>query len=202
MTRRNMVTTREVSHVVHLLDRYAGAKIVNAAMASTGLVRSVLSLKTGFATYSTEGILIETVARTIRDRHLGAKLGQGFDYASYGAYANYVLNAPDLDIALERARRAFLLVHPGSEVVLRCTDTHMKTGRSSGDFAVISHRHLDEGTLVVIATVMRHYLGEIWRPDWVELPHDPRTDVARLEEMLGAPLRVKGGAPRGCCSTD
>lgn len=190
-----MVIIRELAHVVELLESYAGAKIVGEALRAAGLDRSVLSLKAGFAPYASEGILVERVARMIGDRHLGARAGRDFDYSKYGAYSSYVLSAPDLASALERGARAFLLIHPGSEIVFRRTGTHIVAGRNTGGLTVVGRRHLDEGTLFVIATVVRHFLGESWRPDWVELPPDPSTDLAQLECMLGAPVHTRDGAP-------
>lgn len=190
-----MVTIRELSHVVELLDRYAEAQIVDAALEHAGLTRSVLSLKTSYAPYATEGILIEAVARAIGDRHLGARLGRDFNYLAYGAYATYVLGAPNLETALERGRRALVLTHPGSAILFRKTAKHVVVGRDSSGLTVTGSRHLDEGSLAVIRTVARHYLGQDWVPDWVELPAGSRGGVAALQEILEAPVLIRDGTP-------
>lgn len=190
-----MVTIRELAHVVELLEDFAGASTVTDALQVSGLDRSVLSLKTGFAPYAAEGILVETVARAIGDRLLGARIGRRFDYARYGAYSSFVLSAPDLATALSRGARAFLLIHPGSEIVFRQTESHVVIGRSAVGLTVMGHRHLDEGSLFVLITVVRHFLGDSWRPDWVELPQDARADVMQIEQMLEAPVHLRDGAP-------
>ncbi|WP_209506780.1 AraC family transcriptional regulator [Ruegeria sp. HKCCSP335] len=190
-----MVTIRELAHVVELLEDFAGASTVTDALQAAGLDRSVLSLKAGFAPYASEGILVETVARAMGDRLLGARIGRIFDYARYGAYSSFVLSAPDLATALARGARAFLLIHPGSEIVFRQTETHVVVGRSAVGLTVMGHRHLDEGSVFVLVTVIRHFLGKGWHPDWIELPHEARVDVPQIEEMIGASVRLRDSPP-------
>jgi AraC-like DNA-binding protein len=95
---------------------------------------------------------------------------------------------------LDRGRRALILTHPGLEILVTETDQHLVIGRVSEDFSVLGHRHLDEGTLPLICYVARHFLGQDWRPDWVELPHDVKKDRVELEALFGAKIRT-GGAP-------
>ncbi|MGX9352203.1 AraC family transcriptional regulator ligand-binding domain-containing protein [Shimia sp. W99] len=193
--RLNMVTIREFSHVVDLLDRFAAPEIVDGALLSAGLDRSVLKEKAGFAPYAAEGVVVEAVARSIGDRHLGARVGHAFDYSTYGAYATYVLGAPDLGTALERGRRALVLTHPGSSITFRQTGSHLVVGRDSRGLTITGHRHLDEGTVFVIGAVARHFLGAGWVPDWVEVPDEPRNCIETLERLVGAPVHVRAGPP-------
>lgn len=186
---------RELANVTVLLDGYAGPEIVTEALRSAGLDRAALALKSSYVPYAAEAILIEAVARAIGDRHLGARLGRDFDYSSYGAFAGYVLGAPDLGTALDRGRRALILTHPGAEISMRQTRSHLVVGRDSSGLSVTGHRHLDEGALFVIRTVVRHFLGPQWNPDWVEVPPDNPRSLERLEKLVGAPVRPRDGAP-------
>ncbi|SFT80831.1 helix-turn-helix domain-containing protein [Sedimentitalea nanhaiensis] len=180
----------ELRHVIELLDRHASRAIVDRALRSVGLDRAMFSGSTGFLPYDSEAILFETVARAIGDRHLGARIGLEFDYAAYGAYAHYVLGAPDLASALDRGRRALSLTHPGSEIVIRETEHHLVVGRNSEGFSVIGHRHLDEGALLVIGHVARHFLGNEWRPAWVEIPATCESEAVTLGKLVDAPVRL------------
>ena len=185
-----MVNLVELTHVVELLDRYASRSIVNKGLRTAGLDRVKLSEMTGFIPYAAEAVLLEAVARAISDRHLGAKIGRDFNYAAYGAYSHFVLGAPDLASALDRGRRALLFIHPGSEIVLRETATHLVVGRNSQGLSVIGHQHLDEGALFVIGHVARHFLGSDWSPDWVEIPNANADGTAELAALLNAPVRI------------
>ena len=192
---RNLVNLIEVGHVIELLDRYAPRDIVDRALQSEGLNRGMFLNAKGFLPYASEAIVVESVARSIGDRHLGARLGRDFDYGTYGAYASYVLGAPDLATALDRGRRALCLTHPGSTIVLRETDSHLVVGRDSRELSVIGHRHLDEGALFVIGHVARYFVGPDWRPDWVELPEADEGEAKALEELTGAPVRLGCAVP-------
>ena len=192
--RHKFVNIVEFSHVIELLDRHASPAIVDAALQDIGIDRTLQSVPSGFVPYAAEAALLETVARAIGDKYLGARLGWDFDYRRYGAYAEFVLNAPNLAEALDRGRRALVLTHPGSEISITETEHHLLIGRVSEGFSVLGRRHLDEGALPLIGYVARHFLGEDWRPDWVELPHDVKHDRVELEALFGAEIRT-GDAP-------
>lgn len=193
--RQKLVNIIELAHVVEILDGFAPKHVVDKALRSAGLDRTMLSEGTGFVSYAAEAVILESVARAIGDRHLGARVGQTFDYLAYGAYANYVLGAPDLGSALDRGRRALSLTHPGSEIAFRQTDTHLVVGRDSKGMSVVGHQHLDEAALFVISSVIGYFLGADWRPDWLELPEGDSDDTSTLADMLGAPVRIGARSP-------
>jgi AraC-like DNA-binding protein len=195
MMRRNMVNIVEFAHVIDLLDSLASRSVVDAALEANGLTRDVMSVRTGFVPYATEAKLIESVARAVGDRHLGARVGQLFDYRSYGAYSQFVLSAPDLATALERGSRALVLIHPASKIVFSRTKTHVLVGRSSEGLSVVGHRHLDEGSIFVIGYVVRNFLGPDWHPDWIEVPYSGEKGIVALEEIFGVPVRTGSQAP-------
>lgn len=190
-----MVNSVEFVHVLDLLDRVASPSIVDRALRSAGIGRKVITDLPGFLPYRLEASIVEYVARALGDRDLGAKLAQEFDYTAYHAYARYVLGAARLSEALERGRRALPLIHPGSEIVLKEQDGHLVVGRKSGLFGMIGHRHLDDGAIIIIHHVIRHFLGPDWRPAWVEATGDGTGGMTFLEELTEAPVRVGAEMP-------
>lgn len=189
-----MVNIVEFSHVVDLLDQVATPRVVDRALRASDLTRAVLTRKTGFLTYDIEARFFEHVARALGDPDLGARVAHDFDYGAYGAYARYVLGAADLGSALARGRRAFSLTHPGSEIVLRPENDHLLVGRKSDLTTVIGHRHLDDGAILLIDRVVRHFLGPAWQPAWIETTGGAdATDY--LEGVLGAQVRKGADMP-------
>ncbi len=187
-----MVNVVEVVQVVGLLDRIACRGVVDRALRSAGLDRTALRAGPGLLPYEIEAALLDAVARRLGDGHLGSRLAAEFDYASYGAYARYVLGAPDLRTAFLRGRDAFSLLHRGSEIVFREEGGHLLVGRASRLAPSAGRRHLDEGSALLIGDVARHFLGPDWRPDWIEAGSDSRPCLAGFEEIAEAP--VQGGA--------
>lgn len=193
--RQKMVNLIELAHVVDLLGRYASRSIIDKALLSAGLDRTILTGASGFIPYAAEAVLVESVARAINDRHLGARVGKDFEYSAYGAYSHYVLGAPNLASALDRGGRALRLIQPGSEIVIRETETHLVVGRDSKGLSVIGHHHLDEAALFVIGHVVRHYLGPDWLPDWVEIPDRNGNEVVELGKIVGSSVRTGAQMP-------
>ena len=191
----NLVNLIELAHIVDLLDQFAARPVVDRALRSAGLDRKMLDGVTGFIPYAAEAVLIDSVARVIGDRHLGARIGRAYDYSTYGAFSHFVLGAPDLASALDRGRRALLFTHPGSEITLRQTERHLVVGRDSKGLSVIGHHHLDEGALFVIGHVARHFLGPDWTPDWVELPETNARELAVLKALSGSTIRAGAAVP-------
>lgn len=190
-----MLNLVELAQAVELLDRHGSRRVTDKALRSAGLDRAMLSGKKGFIPYACEAVVIEAVARAIGDRHLGARIGRAFNYSAYGAYAHFVLGAPNLASALDRGRRALMFTHPGSEIVLRETETHLVVGRNSEGLSVVGYRHLDEGALFVIGHVVRHFVGPDWRPDWVEIPDANANETAELSALVNAPVRIGSQMP-------
>ena len=190
-----MVNLVEITHLVELLDRFALTPIVDRALSEAGVSREALATGPGFVPYALEAVLLESVARAIGDRHLGARIGNVFDYDRYRACAGYVLAAPTLGDALTRGRRAYPLLHPGSSIVLRERGDHVVVGRRAPLHSMVGHRHLDEGTVPIIRHVIRHFLGPNWTPDWVDIPSPEGRDSTGLEALLGAELRHDAPMP-------
>jgi AraC-like DNA-binding protein len=140
-------------------------------------------------------MLVEQVARVLGDPLLGVRLGRSFDYGAYEAYARYVLGGKDLRAALERGVRAFPIIHPGCEVVLRDRGEHLLVGRMSGLAGVVGHRHLDDAALPIIVQLLGHFLGPDWLPDWVEAVGDSPRLADDIAHLLGVPVRERAAFP-------
>lgn len=190
-----LVNIAEFAHILDLLDRVASSAIVDRALQNEGLNRKVLQQGAGFLPYRLEASVLEYVARAIGDHRIGDRLARQFDYSTYDAYARYVLGAKDLASALFRGRQAFSLTHPGSEIVLRKHGGHVLVGRRSGLTTVIGSRHLDDGAIVIIDQVIRHFLGPDWRPAWIETTSEDSAGTIHLEDTAGVLVRTGAEMP-------
>jgi AraC-like DNA-binding protein len=190
-----MINIGEFAEVVSLLDRAASPSVVDRALRHAGASRNVLTGQGDFVPYSLEAIIFEHVARALGDRHLGARLGQEFNYGCFGPYADYVLGGKDLATALYRGRRAFNLISTGAEVVGLVRDGHLLVGRRCGQNSMVGVQHLDEGTVHIILCVMRRFLGPEWRPAWVEITRRDPSLADYMEDLLGVPVHMGAEMP-------
>ncbi len=190
-----MVNLVEFAHTVELLNRIASPAIVNRALHAAGVNRKLLKAGPGFVPYVVEAVFLESTARAMGDGHIGARLGQEFDYTAYRGFADYVLGARDLATALVRSRRALPLIHPGADVVLQESGDNLVIGFETGLGAVVGRRHIEEGAIFVMNSVFRHFLGADWRPDRIDVIGDRSASVATMADIAGAPIRVGASIP-------
>lgn len=178
----NMILLRQV---VDVLDTIAPRHIVDRALREADVNRDLLRSGPGFLPYVTEAVIVESVARSLGEKNLGALTGQKLDYAGFGSFAKYVLAAPDLCDALVRSRRAIPLIHPGTDFSLRRSGDHLVFGFITGLERAVGHRHISEGAVFLITYVFRYFLGQDWRPAWIELAGTGPKDKTLLEDLTG-----------------
>lgn len=184
-----MMNTLELRQIVEVLDTIAPIRTVSRALDMAGVTRDLLRSDQGFLPYIIEAVVLEAVARSLGERSLGALVGQRFDYNCFAAFADYVLAAPNLTDALVRSQRAIHFLHPGANFSLRQSGDNLVFGYRSGLETAVGHRHLSEGSIFIITHVFRHYLGQDWRPAWIDVPKGDRKDEARLQDLTGTEIR-------------
>ena len=190
-----LVNLVELQQAVTLLDQVASPSFVDRALREAGINRKTLEADPSFLPYVIEAVVVESVARSVGDPHLGIKLGKLFDYSAYRSFAAYVLGAPDLGSAIIRGQQAMPLIHPGSTIVLERRENHLIVGRSSDIQSVVGHRHLDEAAVFVIGKVIQHFLGPDWRSDWIEMTGDGFGNGSTLEDIAHSPVRTNKPMP-------
>lgn len=188
-----MVNILDVQLAIEILDTLASRRIVDRALNEAGITRDFLLSDPIFVPYKIQAVIAESVARSLGEQNLGALTGQKFDYNGYQAFAQYVLSAPDLSDALVRSRRAISLIHPGATFSLRLDGDSLVFGYKSGLETAVGHRHLNESAIFVITCVFRHFLGQDWKPQWIETDILNRRDQCRLEDLVRTEVRKGNG---------
>ena len=188
--RRPFVNLVELVHVVEVLDRMSAPSVATKALRAADMTRDMLLAGPGYIPYPAVAVTLETAARTLGERHLGVHVGRQFDYKAYSGYADYVLSAPTLGEALARASRALPLIHPGSEVTLQVRGSHAALAFTSRLETVVGYRHIAEGSLFVILQAFTNFLGDDWRPLWLEIDTEDAGAQSLLEEFMQSQLRL------------
>ncbi|MFD0978288.1 helix-turn-helix domain-containing protein [Tropicimonas aquimaris] len=96
--------------------------------------------------------------------------------------------------ALVRGIRALGFLQSGSSAELRDDGDFLILQFRSGIGSVVGARHIDEGTVVLLIDLVRHYAGPDWLPKCIELPGTARSD-ATLDASLGAAIRWGASLP-------
>ncbi|MFD0978035.1 helix-turn-helix domain-containing protein [Tropicimonas aquimaris] len=180
--------------VVDATDRLMSARVVERALRSIGLSRTIIEGSPVFFPYALQAAFAESVARQTGERHFAPRVTAEHGYEKVEFYGQYVLGAPRLDTAFSRGMRALRLVQSGSSASLRDAGEFVILQYDSGISSVVGARHVDEGSLMLIVDLIRHFAGQDWRPEWIELPAACSNDTI-LETIFGAPIRWGANLP-------
>ncbi|MCC2111196.1 MAG: AraC family transcriptional regulator ligand-binding domain-containing protein [Hyphomicrobiales bacterium] len=188
-----MKEKRAFAAIIKILDGTVTRPVADRALRKTGLDRRALRGEPGYLPLALELQLVETAAREVGERHLGLIIGGRHDYSQLGAYADYVLAAPQLAAALARGWLALPFLQPGGKVTLRDTDEHFVVGYDSTLHTFNGARQFDEGMSLILRNLVRLFAGNNWSPAWVELPRRTAREKDGLETYFGAPVHSTDG---------
>jgi AraC-like DNA-binding protein len=135
--------------------------------------------------------LFEAAAAETGDDCFGLHLGTTYDFASVGALAYAVLNAPTVDVAVENLARYGRTFVPGGAITLEREGAQVAVRYALDVADPESCRQHAEGAAVVTVRLLRRLIGADWRPRQVEFGHAEPRDTREHARLLEAPLRFR-----------
>ena len=186
---------RSFGPAADIIAEMSSARVVERAFKSAGLSNDVLAGLPIFIPYAMQAIFVESAARQLGARHLGAILASQYGYRALGRFADYVLDAPRLDAAFARSARAMPFVLDGPAVGVHDAGEHAVLQFDSRLHPLRGAHHVDEGLALLIVDLVRCFHGPAWRPAWVELPGRPDANDPTLDGLFEAPIRFDAALP-------
>lgn len=180
--------------VVEILDQMTSRQEVDRAMRRVAINRRLIAGPPTYLPLDIEARLAEALARRVGERHLGARAGQHYKYEKLSWYSDYVLSAPTLGVAFLRAAKALPVIHTGSYVSIERKGQHVVLLFHSEIQHVLGARHIDECLPMMMIDLARHFLGDTWMPDRVELPTASKPGLNDLEAIYSAPVTFRSEA--------
>lgn len=189
MNRHAMINARALGAIPRFLRAEAGARGFARAHAVSGLPHGIEVEDARYITQRALMTFIDESARLVGDERLGIRLAQYMNPGDYGVFGTYLLSAPSLRDALERSRLA-----------LRWHSAHDKVaiGRE-GEFIRYSYRFARAGAFGyentaycvagVLVSLIRGYLGPMWRPVRIELDVTSARNMTRVMDSFGCDVR-------------
>lgn len=190
-----MVSVASMVPATKVLREVAPPRALAAAARRAGLPPDFDLEPTLFIPYARDAAWAEALARILGEKHLGAVIGRTARYADMGIYSRYVLEAPNLLRALARGRRALPIIANMSTLGARCVGDHLVLSYSAGVDHAVGARHLEAFLPSLVTDLMRSFLGEEWRPAWIEMPPHTGALDDELEERFGGIAVKRGRAP-------
>ncbi|WP_163886949.1 MULTISPECIES: AraC family transcriptional regulator [Aliiruegeria] len=174
--------------VVEIIDGMIPQQDVDWAMRKVAINRRLIAGPPVFLPLQTEACFLESLARKTGERHLGAIIGQHYDYEELSWYSTYVLSARTLGEAMLRAAKALPVLNPGCRVALERRDQNVVVLFYSGIPTVVGARHIDEGLPCMMIDLCRRFLGRNWMPAWIETPSASHGFESSLAQVYDVPL--------------
>ncbi|MGQ3673950.1 AraC family transcriptional regulator ligand-binding domain-containing protein [Xanthobacter sp. TB0139] len=126
-------------------------------------------------------------ARALGDRTFGLDVGEEMSHRAYGLWLEYSAGAPTLAEAIQRAMTTSWAHMSGPRLSLTA-----EQGRHILRFSIPPIREskasYSDHLLLPILNFMRLYLGNHWRPEWIEVDYARDTEAFLVEERLQTPI--------------
>lgn len=176
------------------LDQIASPRVSEHALKEAGLSRAVLEGPPVFIPFRLQARFMQAASLKLSEKHIGAHITKDFSYAAFGGYAEYVLGAPKLDVALARAEKNLPFLQRGSVMRTRVAGGHFVLGFDTMLGGTAGANLMDQDLPFVLQSVVREFCGRRWRPSWVEMPEMHRGTETALQYIYNVEVRVGGSA--------
>lgn len=191
-----LMNARFFGPLSEILEEIGGHSVVSRAWDAVGLSQEAIEGRPVFIPYRLQADFLESAARQLGIRHMGALMGQRLEYPYLDIYADYVLSAPNLVGGLTRGTKALNFIISGAKVHWVLGAGYLRVQFESGIGDAIGARHISEGIPLLLIDLVRRYVGPQWRPAWVELDERTSSSMATtLEETYQVPVVVGAAFP-------
>ncbi|SDM04887.1 AraC family transcriptional regulator [Aliiruegeria lutimaris] len=188
-TLRSMTVAEALGSVPDLIASKLGDRVLEKSLSAAGLPEDI-SFRVGH--YIPEVVLnrlLDAAARSAGDDLFGLTFTDHLSIKEYGAWGDYVLEAPNLWAALKRAKSIMYLHANNDRLELRVGATTSYFEYTFGEKELPGYRHVALAALGPMLSVPRHFKGPNWRPVSVGLDFGAGRSKTRLETGLGTRVR-------------
>jgi len=141
-----------------------------------------------FIPHLTMCAFIDAVARRGGIPNIGIALAPSLDFGSYGVWSDYVLGARTLGGAVSRAVQSIGYHSFGDRLSLTTDKGIARLKYLSAARGLPAYPHDAAGTISVMLSLCRHYLGDDWLPNEIEFDLSKPVDAHVYEDTFGCPI--------------
>ena len=139
--------------------------------------------------YRDIGRLAALAAAAARCPHLGLLVGARCAAADLGPVGVFAGHAPDVGTALGDFVKLMALFDRAAVVALTVEGDAASFSYRIVEADMLGAEHLREGSVAIMARLLRHLCGATWVPDMVLFPHRPRGPVLPYRRFFQAPVQ-------------
>ncbi|WP_083599401.1 AraC family transcriptional regulator [Shimia gijangensis] len=183
-----MITAKALGAMPQFTLEALGERTLTRALAKAELPYDFVESRDGYIPKQALASFIGEVGRAVGDENIGLLWAPELTVADYGAWGRYVLGAPTLRAALERAQK-----------VMPYHSSHDRTFfRSVGDLcgyeyrfslkAHVAYPSIAFSALGAVLSVFVHYMRPKWRPKQIRIDLPRPTAHEEVEATFGCPV--------------
>jgi AraC-like DNA-binding protein len=173
-----------------MVEDMAGDRALARVFAGQGLPLELISDLTVRIPLESMHSLFESAARGVGDDDFGLRVGLRMDPYSYGDWGAYVSGGQTLAGSMRRVMRTTWIQQSGTKLTLETSGSHVVWRYVRSGIGFEGRRHHSEHLLPTFIHLIRTFLGQNWRPAWLELDY-PRPRRSSLEEVFDTQLRYE-----------
>ncbi len=180
-----MTVAEAFGSIPDVIDCALGHTVLRRCLTSAGLPEDI-SRKIGW--YVPEislNRLLHTAARSAGDDLFGLHLVENLSVKEYGAWGDYVLEAPTLGKALQRAVSIIHLHADNDGLAIRYGATTTRLEYTFGEKHCPGYRQVALAALGPLLSIPRHFKGENWCPVSIGLDIVEPVNLDRIGTNLG-----------------
>lgn len=131
---------------------------------------------------------VDAVAKLSGEENFGLLLAPHLEIRNYGCWGDYVLAAPTLAAAIERAIATIGFHTRGDALSIAIADGRTRLSYSSAAKGQEGYGHVACGAASVIVSLCRSFLPANWRPLWIELDIPAPARPSLFEDAFQCPV--------------
>jgi len=182
------VNAADLMPLAKYVENQAGRSAAARLFAEEGVPTDILGQYDVHLPYADVCGIYERAARFLADSIFGARCGATWGADQLGPFGDYILAAPTLKGAIERAIQGLCLYESGSSGVLRSTGNLVEFHYVTGFGHPIGWSHYVSAKLGVILNIVRSYTGPDWQPLRMTVDNIKDNSITLLEDFHKAPI--------------
>ena len=189
-----MISAKALGGMPQFVLEVAGEKLLAEALHAANLPFHIVEERAGYISEHSLATFVHKAAQSAGQQNIGLLWSPYLTVADYGAWGQYVLSAPTLRQALERASSVMPFHSSADRAWLETSGTR---SRYCYHFGLRSHRAYPDigfSAIGVFLSIFRAYLGKDWKPAAILLDTPKVPMFTEAEDTYACP--VIWNAPR------
>lgn len=198
----SLITVTALSGVSAFVRDSFGERLLRGANEAALLDIEAIEDQDCFVPHLTMTTFTAAIARLSGEPYFALRLIPHLTMASKGCWAAYMLAAPTLGQAMERAIRTIGFHSKGDTMSLAVNGGEARVSYASAAKGQDGYLHVAIGTAGILRSLCEHFLSKSWRPTQIELDIVRPQGMDAFEEVFGCPVIFNAETVSVCLGAD